>query len=57
MNRLQRSSVNMFSSATGYVVPMPVNFVTTPLLLRGLGEATCGLRETLAGIHHSLVRR
>ena len=49
MNRLQRSSVNMLSSAAGYAVPMLVSFITTPLLLRGLGEATFGL-QSLVGV-------
>ena len=56
-SRLNRAVVNMLSSAAGYVVPMLVNLITTPLLLHALGEAAYGLRETLAGIHHSLVRR
>lgn len=49
MNRLQRSSVNMLSSAAGYAVPMLVNFIATPLLLRALGEAAFGL-QSLVGV-------
>jgi hypothetical protein len=45
MNCLQRSSVNITSSAAGYVVPMLVNLIATPLLLRGLGEAAFGLQS------------
>jgi len=48
MNRLQRSSVNMLSSAMGYIVPILVNFITTPLLLRMLGEAAYGLQSLVA---------
>ena len=48
MNRLQRSSVNMLSSAAGYVVPMLVTLVTTPLLLQALGEAAYGLQSLVA---------
>jgi len=50
MNRLQRSSINMLSSAAGYVVPMLVNLIATPLLLRGLGEAAYGLQSLVAVI-------
>ncbi len=48
MNRLQRSSINMFSSAAGYVVPMLVNLVATPLLLHKLGETAYGLQSLAA---------
>jgi len=48
MNRLQRSSVNMLSSAAGYVVPMLVNLITTPFLLQALGEAAYGLQSLVA---------
>jgi len=50
MNRLQRSSINMLSSAPGYVVPMLVNLIATPPLLRGLGEAAYGLQSLVAVI-------
>lgn len=40
----------MLSSAAGYVVPMLVNFITTPLLLRALGEAAFGLQSMVAVI-------
>ncbi|MBT9169664.1 MAG: hypothetical protein DDT19_03027 [Syntrophomonadaceae bacterium] len=50
MTRLQRSSINMFSSAAGYAVPMLVALFTTPLLLRGLGEAAFGLQSLVAVI-------
>ncbi|MGA2775467.1 MAG: oligosaccharide flippase family protein [Candidatus Omnitrophota bacterium] len=50
MNRLQRSSVNMLSSVAGYSVPMLVSFITTPLLLRALGEAAFGLQSLVAVI-------
>ncbi len=48
MNRLQRSSINMLSSAAGYVVPMLVNLVTTPLLLHALGDVGFGLQSLVA---------
>ena len=50
MNRLQRSSINMLSSVAGYAVPMLVSFITTPLLLRALGEAAFGLTNLVAVI-------
>lgn len=50
MNRLGRSSINMLSSAAGYIVPMLVSFITTPLLLRALGEAAFGLQSLVAVI-------
>lgn len=50
MNRLQRSSVNMLSSGAGYAVPMLVSFITTPLILRALGEAAFGLQSLAAVI-------
>jgi O-antigen/teichoic acid export membrane protein len=50
MNRLQRSSINMLSSTAGYVVPMLVNLITTPLLLHALGEAAYGLQSLVAVI-------
>lgn len=49
MNRLRRSSVNIVASTAGYVVPMLVNLIATPLLLRGLGEAAYGL-QSLVGV-------
>lgn len=48
MNRLQRTSINMLSSTAGYAVPMLVSFITTPLLLRALGEAAFGLQSLVA---------
>jgi O-antigen/teichoic acid export membrane protein len=50
VNRLQRSSVNMLSSAAGYTVPMLVNLITTPPLLQALGEAAYGLQSLVAVI-------
>jgi O-antigen/teichoic acid export membrane protein len=38
----------MLSSAAGYVVPMLVNLVATPLLLRTLGETAYGLQSLAA---------
>jgi O-antigen/teichoic acid export membrane protein len=49
MNRLQRSSINMLSSAAGYIVPMLVSFITLPLVLRMLGEEAYGV-QSLAGV-------
>jgi O-antigen/teichoic acid export membrane protein len=40
----------MFSSALGYIVPMLVNLITTPLLLKALGEAAYGLQSLVAVI-------
>ena len=50
MNRLQRSSVNMLAGMAGYAVPMLVNLIATPFLLRGLGEAAFGLQSLVAVI-------
>jgi O-antigen/teichoic acid export membrane protein len=50
MNTLKRSSINMFSSALGYIVPMLINLITTPLLLKGLGETAYGLQSLVAVI-------
>jgi len=49
MNRLQRSTLNMIAGTAGYLVPILISFVTTPLLLRTLGEAAFGL-QNLAGV-------
>jgi O-antigen/teichoic acid export membrane protein len=40
----------MVFSTAGYVVPMLVNLITTPLLLKGLGEAAYGLQNLVAVI-------
>ena len=48
MNRLQRSSINMLSSTAGYIVPMVVNLITTPLLLYALGITAYGLQSLVA---------
>ena len=40
----------MLSSAAGYIIPMLVNLITTPLLLRGLGEAAYGLQSLVSVI-------
>ena len=50
MTGLQRSSINMLSSMAGYIIPMLVALFTTPLLLRGLGEAAYGLQGLVAVI-------
>jgi len=50
MNRVHRSSINMISSMAGYAIPMLVALITTPLLLRGLGEAAYGLQSLVAVI-------
>ena len=50
MNNLKRSSINMLSSAAGYLVPMLVNLITTPLLLKALGETAYGLQSLVAVI-------
>ena len=50
MNRLNRASINMLAGAGGYVVPIFVNLISIPLLLRGLGEAAFGLQSLVAVI-------
>ena len=49
MSRLKTSSINMFSSLAGYVIPMVINIWTTPFLLSKLGETFFGL-QSLAGV-------
>ncbi len=44
MSRLRRSSINMFSSVAGWLVPALANFAVTPILLSGLGEESYGLQ-------------
>lgn len=48
MDRIQRSSINMLSSAAGYVLPMLVTLITTPILLHLLGEEAYGLQSLVA---------
>ncbi len=48
MSRIQRSSINMFSSMAGYVIPMLIALFTTPLLLLLLGEAAYGIQSLAA---------
>lgn len=48
MNTLQRSTLNMFSSAWGFIIPMLVNLITTPFLLKALGESAYGLQSLVA---------
>lgn len=43
MNRRKRAFVNFVSGGAGYVIPMIINLVTTPLILQGLGEEAYGL--------------
>ncbi len=50
MNRLDRCSINAVSSTAGFFVPMLVNVITTPLLLRALGESAYGLQSLVAVI-------
>jgi O-antigen/teichoic acid export membrane protein len=47
--RLQRASINLISGGVGYVLPMLVNLIATPFLLRGLGEIAYGL-QSLVGV-------
>lgn len=49
-NRIHRSSINMLSSLIGYVVPMIINLIVTPILLRALGETAYGLQSLVAVI-------
>lgn len=50
MSRLQRSTKNMVASTLGYVVPMLVNLIVTPILLHMLGETAYGLQSLVAVI-------
>lgn len=45
MNRTQQAAVNMVTNATGLVVPLFINFITTPILLRLLGQEGYGLQS------------
>jgi len=50
MANLKRSSINMLASSAGYIIPMLVNIVTTPLLLEALGETAYGLQSLVSVI-------
>ena len=50
MSNIKKSSINIFSGAIGYIVPMLVNLVTTPLLLHTLGETEYGLQSLVSVI-------
>lgn len=45
MDRLQRSTINLLAGLGGWAAPVAVNFVATPLLLRGLGADGYGLQS------------
>jgi len=47
--RLKKSAYNMASSTLGFIAPMVVAFVVTPLLLHALGDAAYGI-QVLASI-------
>ena len=52
MSRIKKSSINLISSALGYMIPTIVVFLTTPLLLNLLGKSAYGinnLSNTLIG--------
>jgi O-antigen/teichoic acid export membrane protein len=44
MKDLRKIGVNMLSGGAGYIVPMAVNVITTPYILKHLGEEAYGLQ-------------
>jgi O-antigen/teichoic acid export membrane protein len=55
MNGINRTAVNMVANASGFVAPLLVNFITTPILLRLLGEDGYGLQSLVLVISGYLV--
>lgn len=47
MSYIKRTSINMFSSTVGYVLPMLISIFTVPLLLKYLGETAYGLQSII----------
>jgi O-antigen/teichoic acid export membrane protein len=45
MNKLQRATVNSLASVTGYLAPILVNLVATPILLNRLGPDAFGVQN------------
>lgn len=41
----KRIGINMMSGGAGYIIPMAVNFLSTPFLLKHLGEESFGLQS------------
>lgn len=50
MDQLKRTTINVTFSAMGYIVPMAINFITTPILLKELGESAYGLQSMISVI-------
>ncbi len=50
ISRVQRASLNMLSGGAGWAVPVVVNFLALPFLLRTLGDAAFGLQNLVAVI-------
>ncbi len=55
MNRINQTAVNMVANAGGFLAPLLVNFITTPILLRLLGEDGYGLQSLVLVISGYLV--
>lgn len=45
MNRTKQTAANIITNAAGYLAPLLVNFITTPILLRFVGEDGYGLQN------------
>lgn len=50
MNRIQRSSINSLANVSGYVVPLAVSIVATPILLHNLGAEAFGIQNLVNAI-------
>lgn len=48
MNKTKRSMLNSGSSVIGYIIPMLINLITTPLLLDLLGQDAYGINSLVA---------
>jgi O-antigen/teichoic acid export membrane protein len=45
MDKLRRTGINMISGGAGFILPMAINFLATPLLLEKLGKEAYGLQS------------
>jgi O-antigen/teichoic acid export membrane protein len=55
MNRINQTAVNMVTNAGGFLAPLLVNFITTPILLKLLGQEGYGLQSLVLVVSGYLV--
>ena len=48
MNRFERTLINLFSSGLSWTIPVLLSFLTTPLLVKYLGDASYGIKGIIA---------